>query len=366
MNVPLWLWLATIGGLVAIILADLFLVDHTPHAVTAREATRWVLFYVALAVAFGIGLWLFAGGVAAGEFFAGYITEYSLSVDNLFVFVLIMAAFRVPAEHQHRVLLVGIVIALVMRGAFIAVGSAAIQAFSWVFYLFAAVLIVTAVNVARQGTDHDEEFSENALLRLMRRVVPVTPEFHGSRSFVRVAGRRMVTPMLVVMVAIGSTDLLFALDSIPAIFGLTQEPFLVFTANAFALMGLRQLYFLLGGLLSKLVYLSYGLAVILGFIGVKLVLEALHENNLPFINGGQPVPVPTVGILVSLSVIIGVLAITTVASLVKVRRDAVAARDAARDTEVAASADLPVPTPACGVAPAGRAPGPGSPDPSRA
>ena len=244
--------------------------------------------------------------------------------------------------------------------------SAAIQAFSWVFYLFAAVLIVTAVNVARQGTDHDEEFSENALLRLMRRVVPVTPEFHGSRSFVRVAGRRMVTPMLVVMVAIGSTDLLFALDSIPAIFGLTQEPFLVFTANAFALMGLRQLYFLLGGLLSKLVYLSYGLAVILGFIGVKLVLEALHENNLPFINGGQPVPVPTVGILLSLSVIIGVLAITTIASLVKVRRDAAAARDAARDAEVAATADLPVPTPACGVAHARGAPGPGSPDPSRA
>ena len=323
MNVPLWLWLATIGGLVAIILADLFLVDHTPHAVTAREATRWVLFYVALAVAFGIGLWLFAGGVAAGEFFAGYITEYSLSVDNLFVFVLIMAAFRVPEEHQHRVLLVGIVIALVMRGAFIAVGAAAIQAFSWVFYLFAAVLIVTAVNVARQGTDHDEEFSENALLRLMRRVVPVTPEFHGSRSFVRVAGRRMVTPMLVVMVAIGSTDLLFALDSIPAIFGLTQEPFLVFTANAFALMGLRQLYFLLGGLLSRVVYLSYGLSVILAFIGVKLVLEALHDNSLPFVNGGEPVAVPTIGILPSLTVIVGILAITTVASLFKARLDPV-------------------------------------------
>ena len=330
MNVPLWLWLATIGGLVAIILADLFLVDHRPHAVTAREATRWVLFYVALAVAFGIGLWLFAGGVAAGEFFAGYITEYSLSVDNLFVFVLIMAAFRVPAEHQHRVLLVGIVIALVMRGAFIAVGSAAIHAFSWVFYLFAAVLIVTAVNVARQGTEHDEEFTENA--------APAA-DAAGRAGHLRVPrvalvrpgrGRRMVTPMLVVMVAIGSTDLLFALDSIPAIFGLTQEPFLVFTANAFALMGLRQLYFLLGGLLSKLVYLSYGLAVILGFIGVKLVLEALHENNLPFINGGQPVPVPTVGILLSLSVIIGVLAITTVASLVKVRRDAAAARAAPR------------------------------------
>ena len=321
MNVPLWLWLVTIGGLVAVILADLFLVDHQPHAVTVREATRWVLFYVALAVAFGVALWVFAGGVAAGEFFAGYITEYSLSVDNLFVFVIIMAAFKVPAVHQHRVLLVGIVIALVMRGAFIAVGAAAIHAFSWVFYLFAAVLVVTAINVARQGSSHDEEFKENAALRLMRRVLPVTPEFHGARSFVRVNGRRMVTPMLVVMFAIGSTDLLFALDSIPAIFGLTQEPYLVFTANAFALMGLRQLYFLLGGLLARLVYLSYGLAVILGFIGVKLVLEALHENSLPFVNGGQPVPVPTVGIVTSLAVIIGVLAITTVASLIKVRRD---------------------------------------------
>ena len=322
MNVPLWLWLATIGGLVAVILADLFLVDHKPHAVTTREATRWVLFYVCLAVLFGIGLWVFAGGVPAGEFFAGYITEYSLSVDNLFVFVVIMAAFRVPAEHQHRVLLVGIVIALVMRGAFIAVGAAAIHAFSWVFYLFAAVLVVTAINVARQGNDHDEEFKENALLRLMRRMLPVTPEFHGAKSFVRMNGKRMVTPMLVVMVAIGSTDLLFALDSIPAIFGLTQEPYLVFTANAFALMGLRQLYFLLGGLLAKLVYLSYGLSVILGFIGVKLVLEALADNNIPFINGGEHVEwAPHIPIWLSLTVILGTLAIATVASLIKTAKD---------------------------------------------
>jgi tellurite resistance protein TerC len=343
-NVPLWLWLATIGGLVAVILADLLLVDHKPHAVTVREATRWVLFYVALAVAFGLALWFFAGGVAAGEFFAGYITEYSLSVDNLFVFVIIMAAFRVPAEHQHRVLLIGIVIALVMRGMFIAVGAAAIHAFSWVFYVFAAVLIVAAVNLVRQGSGHDEEFRENAVLRLLRRVLPVTPDYHGARSFVRVDGKRMVTPMLVVMVAIGSTDLLFALDSIPAIFGLTQEPYLVFTANAFALMGLRQLYFLLGGLLSKLVYLSYGLSVILGFIGVKLVLEALHENSLPFVNGGEPVPVPTVGIALSLSVIVGVLVITTVASLVKVRRDPAAAHrpavDPAADRQSEVAPDL--------------------------
>ena len=321
MNVPAWLWFVTIGGLVAIIAADLLLVNHKPHAVTMREATRWVLFYVALAVAFGVGLWLFAGGQAAGEFFAGYITEYSLSVDNLFVFVIIMAAFKVPAAYQHRVLLVGIVIALVMRGTFIAIGAAAIHAFSWVFYIFAVVLIVTAVNLARQGTEHDQEFKENFALRGLRRVLPITPEFHGARSFVKVDGKRMVTPMLVVMFAIGSTDLLFALDSIPAIFGLTQEPYLVFTANAFALMGLRQLYFLLGGLLSKLVYLSYGLAIILGFIGVKLILEALHENSLPFVNGGEPVPVPTIGIAVSLTVIVGVLAITTIASLIKVRRD---------------------------------------------
>ena len=338
-NVPMWLWLATIGGLVAVILADLLLVDHKPHAVTVREATRWVVFYVGLAIAFGLALWAFAGGVVAGEFFAGYITEYSLSVDNLFVFVIIMATFRVPAEHQHRVLLIGIVIALVMRGAFIAVGAAAIQAFSWVFYVFAAVLIVTAVNLIRQGSDHDEEFRENAALRLLRRVLPVTPTYHGARSFVRVDGKRMVTPMLVVMVAIGSTDLLFALDSIPAIFGLTKEPYLVFTANAFALMGLRQLYFLLGGLLSKLVYLSYGLSVILGFIGVKLVLEALHENSLPFVNGGDPVPVPTVGIAVSLAVIIGVLAITTVASLVKVRRDSSASQQPAVDPTAGPEAD---------------------------
>jgi len=322
MNVPIWLWFATIGGLVAIILADLFLVDHKPHAVTIREATRWVTFYVILAVLFGLGVWFFAGGRFAGEFFAGYITEYSLSVDNLFVFVIIMSAFAVPAKHQHRVLLIGIVIALVMRGIFIALGAAAISAFSWVFYLFAVILIVTAVNLVRQGTDHDEEYTEPAALRLVRRVVPVTDDYHGAKSFVRVQGRRMVTPMVMVMLAIGFTDLLFALDSIPAIFGLTQEAYLVFTANAFALMGLRQLYFLLGGLLTRLVYLSYGLAIILAFIGVKLVLEALHENSLPFINGGEPVPVPTVGIALSLSVIVGVLAVTTIASLVKVRRDA--------------------------------------------
>ncbi|QYN39165.1 TerC family protein [Pseudonocardia sp. DSM 110487] len=322
MNVPIWLWFATIGGLAAIILADLFLVDHKPHEVTIKEATRWVLFYIGLAVLFGLGIWYFAGGTYAGEFFAGYITEYSLSVDNLFVFVIIMSAFAVPAIHQHRVLLVGIVIALVMRGLFIAVGAAAINALSWVFYLFAAFLIYTAVNMVRQGIGGDEdEWKEPRVLGLVRRVLPVTENYHGSKTTIRVNGKRWATPMLIVMLAIGLTDLLFALDSIPAIFGLTQEAFLVFSANAFALMGLRQLYFLLGGLLNRLIYLPYGLAVILSFIGVKLVLHALHENELPFLNGGEPIPVPEIGIGLSLSVIVGVLAITTIASLVAVKRN---------------------------------------------
>ncbi len=321
MNVPVWLWFVTIGGLAAIILADLFLVDHKPHAVTIKEATRWVLFYIGLAVLFGLGVWLFAGGGFAGEFFAGYITEYSLSVDNLFVFVIIMSSFAVPAIHQHRVLLVGIVIALVMRGLFIAVGAVAINALSWVFYLFAAFLVYTAVNMVRQGIGEEEEWNEPRVVRLVRRVLPVTEEYHGSKTTVVLDGKRWVTPMLIVMIAIGLTDLLFALDSIPAIFGLTQEPYLVFTANAFALMGLRQLYFLLGGLLKKLIYLSYGLAVILAFIGVKLVLHALHETELPFINGGEPVPVPEVGIGLALSGSVGVLAVTTVVSLVAVKRN---------------------------------------------
>jgi tellurite resistance protein TerC len=321
-NVPVWLWFATIGGLAAVILADLFLVDRKPHEVSIKEAGRWVAFYIALAVLFGLGVWYFAGGSYAGEFFAGYITEYSLSVDNLFVFVIIMSAFAVPPIHQHRVLLVGIVIALVMRGLFIAAGAAAIDAVSWVFYLFAAFLIYTSVKLVRDGMGGDgEEWTEPRVVALVRRVLPVTEDYHGSRATVRIDGKRWATPMLIVMIAIGLTDLLFALDSIPAIFGLTQEAYLVFAANAFALMGLRQLYFLLGGLLNRLVFLPYGLAVILGFIGVKLVLHALHENELPFLNGGEPLPVPEIGIGLSLAVIIGVLAITTIASLVAVKRN---------------------------------------------
>ncbi len=319
MNVPTWVWLITLGGLVVFLALDLFIVDRNPHEVRLVEATRWIIFYVAFAVVFGIGVWVFAGGQYGAEFFAGWITEYSLSVDNLFIFVIIMNTFAVPPIHQHRVLLIGIVLALIMRGIFIALGAVVIERFGWVFYLFGAFLIYTGWKLARQS--EDEEFTENALLRMLRKVVPVTEQYHGTKLALKIDGKRWVTPMLVVMIAIGSTDLLFALDSIPAIFGLTQEPYLVFTANAFALMGLRQLYFLLGGLLNKLVYLSVGLAVILGFIGIKLILEALHTNELPFLNGGEPLPVPTVGIGLSLGVIVAVLVITTVASLVKVRRD---------------------------------------------
>ncbi|MEU3649136.1 TerC family protein [Lentzea sp. NPDC034063] len=321
MNVPAWMWLATIGGLLVLLAVDLVIVDRKPHEVTIGEAARWVIFYVAMAALFGLGIWYFSGGQYATEFFAGYITEYSLSVDNLFIFLIIMTTFKVPAIHQHKVLLIGILIALVMRGIFIAAGAALISQFSWVFFIFGAFLIYTGWQLARENHDEEEEYKENLMLRMVRKVFPVTDDYHGSNSFIKIDGKRFVTPMFIVMVAIGSTDLLFALDSIPAIFGLTKEPFLVFTANAFALMGLRQLYFLLGGLLEKLVYLSIGLAVILGFIGVKLILEALHTNNLPFLNGGEPFHVPTIGIEVSLSVIIGVLAITTVASLLKVRRD---------------------------------------------
>ncbi|SDC17258.1 TerC family protein [Actinokineospora iranica] len=320
MVVPAWVWIATVGGLVALLAIDLLVVDRKPHEVTLGEAGRWVAFYIACAIAFGGAIWAFSGGQYAGEFFAGYITEYSLSVDNLFIFLIIMSAFQVPKIHQHKVLLIGIVLALVMRGIFIAVGAVAIAKFSWVFYLFGIFLIYTAWKLSRQGLGEDEEYEENGLTRFARKVLPVTDSYHGAKTAVRIDGKRYFTPMLIVMIAIGTADLLFAVDSIPAIFGLTKEPFLVFTANAFALMGLRQLYFLLGGLLKKLVYLSVGLAVILAFIGVKLVLEALHTNTLPFINDGEPLHVPTIGIGLSLSVIVGVLLVTTVASLIKSRR----------------------------------------------
>ena len=364
MHISLTVWIVTIAVLAAAVALDLWHGMRNPHAIKTREAAVWVTAIVAASILFGVGVSYVTGHRYGSEFFAGWITEYSLSVDNLFVFVIILTKLRVPRAYQSQVLLWGVLMALVLRGFFIGIGSAVINQFSWIFYIFGAFLVYTAIKLA---TGHgDEEFKENRLLRRVRTAVKTTDDYDGARLVTHVGGHRRFTPMLIVMVAIGSTDLLFALDSIPAIFGLTQEPFLVFTANAFALMGLRQLYFLLGGLLSKLVYLSYGLAVILGFIGVKLVLEALHENNLPFLNDGQPVPVPTVGIAASLTVIVGVLAITTVASLLKSRRDV--RRDAAERLAAAAAERVEAPafTPGCGTPQVRRVPPPGRPDPSRA
>ncbi|MGH2604372.1 MAG: TerC family protein, partial [Dehalococcoidia bacterium] len=282
MLVESWLWAGAIAGILALLAFDLFVVGRRARQPSMREAAGWAVFYCTAAVAFGLLILALHGARYAGEFYAGWLTEYSLSIDNLFVFVIVMSRFAVPAAYQQRVLTVGIVLALVMRAVFIALGAAAIARFSWVFYLFGAFLVYTAWKLARHRDEEDAELKDNVVLRLVRRVLPTTTEYDGARLVTRVSGRAMVTPMLVVMIAIGTTDLLFALDSIPAIFGLTKEPFLVFTANAFALMGLRQLFFLIGGLLDRLVYLSYGLAVVLGFIGVKLTLEALHTNTLPF------------------------------------------------------------------------------------
>lgn len=316
MNVPVWLWFATVAGLLLLIAIDLVIVDKKPHEVTTKEAAKWVMFYVACAVLFGAGVWFFAGHESGVEFFTGYITEYSLSVDNLFIFMVIMASFKVPAIHQHRVLLIGILLALAMRSVFIAIGAALIAQFVWVFFVFGAILLWTAASMLRRK-EEDEEYQENAVTRWVRKLYPVSDSYDGHKMFVKRDGRRLLTPMFLVIVAIGSADLLFAVDSIPAIFGITQQAFLVFTANAFALMGLRQLYFLLGGLVNKLMYLSYGLAVILAFIGAKLVLHALHEYHA----------VPDwldINNWVSLGVIVVVLTITTLASLAKSKRDSAA------------------------------------------
>ncbi|MBA0050427.1 TerC family protein [Streptomyces sp. AJS327] len=312
MDVSLPVWALTIVGLCALIAVDFFVGGRKPHEVSLREAGIWTTVWVVLAGLFGLGVYLFGGATPSGEFFAGFVTEKSLSVDNLFVFVLIMAKFAVPSIYQQRVLMVGVLIALVLRAVFIAAGAAMISAFSWVFFLFGGFLVWTAWKLIRDARREEEPYEGNRFLRLVQRRVPSTDEYHGTRLFVRENGRRLMTPMLIVMLAIGSTDVLFALDSIPAIYGLTQDPYLVFTANAFALMGLRQLYFLIGGLLRKLVHLSYGLSVILGFIGVKLVLHALHETG---------VHVPQISIPVSLSVIFGVLLVTTVTSLLASRRE---------------------------------------------
>ncbi|MDX8029006.1 TerC family protein [Lentzea sp. BCCO 10_0856] len=332
MDLPVWVWIATMGGIAAVIAFDFYLVARKPHEPTFRESLYWVLFYVGLAVVFGLGVTLFAGPGHGGEFFAGWITEYSLSVDNLFVFVLIMARFAVPREYRQKVLIVGIILALLLRAVFIALGAQAISRFDWLFYLFGAFLIFTAWKLLRQEETEEAEFSENAALRAVKKVVPATTTYHGAALTARIDGKRVVTPMLIVMVAVGTTDLLFAVDSIPAIFGLTKEPYLVLTANAFALMGLRQLFFLVGGLLDRLVHLSKGLAVVLAFIGFKLIFEAMHHHGVSW--------APEIPIVVSLGVIVATLAVTTVWSLHTSRR---AARSAVEGAESAQrSEDAPV------------------------
>ncbi|MEV4195525.1 TerC family protein [Streptomyces toxytricini] len=327
MDVSTTLWVLTIAGLSLLIGAD-FLIGRKPHDVSVKEAGIWTVVWIVLAVIFGLGLLFFGSAQASQEFFAGFITEKSLSVDNLFVFVLIMAKFSVPSHLQQRVLLVGVLIALVLRAVFIAAGAAIIASFSWVFYLFGAFLIFTAWKLIQEARadEEEEEFEENRLLKSIEKKFGVADRYHGTKLSVISNGKRVLTPLMIVMLAIGTTDVLFALDSIPAIFGLTQDPYIVFTANAFALMGLRQLYFLIGGLLKKLVHLSYGLSVILGFIGVKLVLHALHESG---------VHVPEISIPVSLGVICGVLVITTITSLMASRKQE-AAEAAARKESVEA------------------------------
>ncbi len=319
MHVTLTTWLITIAVIIGLFVFDFFAHVRKPHAPTLRESGFWSAVFIAIAILFGVIVFAIWGPTYGGEYFAGYVTEKALSVDNLFVFVIIMATFAVPREYQQKVLTIGIVLALVMRGAFIAVGAAAINTYSWVFYLFGFFLIYTAVKLIRDHGEDPQGISENRMVKLARKFLPVHDEYDGDRLVTRIDGKKLVTPMLLALVAIGFTDILFALDSIPAIYGLTNEPYLVFTANAFALMGLRQLFFLIGGLLERLVYLSYGLSIILAFIGVKLVLHALHENTLGWINGGEHVAVPEISTGVSLVVIVGVLAVTTVASLLKTR-----------------------------------------------
>jgi tellurite resistance protein TerC len=321
-NVPAWVWWSTVAITIAILIFDVFIIGRRPHEPSRREVSVALTIYISLAVLFGIGVWVTSGAQYGTEFFAGWLTEYSLSIDNLFIFIIIMSRFGVPRQYQQEALLIGIVLALFFRGIFIALGAAAIEQFSWVFYIFGAYLIYTAVGLARAGIENEEEQEETRLVRWVRTALPHTDDYRGGKLLVREHGKWLFTPMFAVAVALGSTDLLFALDSIPAIFGLTQEPYLVFTANVFALMGLRQLYFLIGDLLRRLVFLSYGLAFLLAFIGLKLVFHAMHENELPFINDGEHITwAPEIPIAVSLAVIVLTLGVTAGLSLWVSRRD---------------------------------------------
>ncbi|MCS5722198.1 TerC family protein [Herbiconiux sp. CPCC 203407] len=313
MEIPTYVWLLTIVGILGLLAFDFFFHVRKAHEPTLPEAAKWSAIYVGLAVVFGVGVLLFGGPTLGSEYFAGYITEKALSVDNLFVFLVIMASFKVPRADQQKVLLFGIVFALIARTGFIFLGAALINSFSWLFYLFGAFLIFTAIKLLKPEEESDD--ANNFVIRLAKRLFKTTDKYDGDKLVTVENGKKVLTPMLLVMVAIGGTDLLFALDSIPAIFGLTQNTFIVFTATAFSLMGLRQLYFLIDGLLDRLIFLSYGLAAVLGFIGVKLVLHALHENTLPFINGGEHVPVFEISTGLSLLVIVGILTITVMLSL---------------------------------------------------
>ncbi len=318
MQVSVFVWLITIAVTAAFFVYEFFIHVRTPHEPTIGESARWSAFYISLALLFGVGIGVFSGWSFGGEYFAGYLTEKALSIDNLFVFLLVMNTFAVPKKYQQKVLMIGIVIALVLRGIFIAVGATLIENFSWTFYIFGALLLVLAYRQA--FSSHESDPANNRFMRFLRRHLAVTDEYHGDKLTVKKNGKRFVTPMLLTIVAIGFVDLIFAVDSIPAIYGLTNEAYIVFTANVFALMGLRQLFFLIGGLLARLVYLAQGLAVILAFIGVKLVFHALHVNELPFLNGGQPLLwVPEIPISFSLLFILVTISIATGASLLKTR-----------------------------------------------
>ncbi|MFF1633798.1 TerC family protein [Leifsonia sp. NPDC058248] len=342
---PAWFEITSFVVLLLILAFDLLIVFKRPHIPSAKESTLWVTFYVALALIFALLMFLIGDAEHAGQFLAGWLTEYSLSIDNLFVFVLIMSRFAVPRKYQQEVLMVGIILALVLRGIFIVLGASLIASFSWIFYIFGAFLLYTAIHQAFSTHDENED-EENAFVRFMRKRLKVSKQYEGFKLRTLVDGRRMFTPLIIVFLALGTTDLLFALDSIPAIFGITQSPFIVFAANVFALMGLRQLYFLLGHLLDKLEYLKYGIAFILAFIGVKLVFHAMHENEVPFINGGHPIEwAPDIGTWTSLAVIILSMAVATIASLVKLKISGTTVAEAIHgdDPDESGEADQPAP-----------------------
>jgi tellurite resistance protein TerC len=319
MNVEAWIWIVSIAVIAVVIIGDLIVQVRKPHEPTFKESAIQYVVYFGLALMFTLLVTEVWGGRFGGEYLAGYITEWSLSVDNLFVFLIIFTKFRVPRHLQSEALLVGIVLALILRGIFIALGAAAIENFSWVFYLFGAFLLYTAILLVWDTFKEEEEdkVPGGKIVALIKTRFRTVDEFHGTKLTIIQKGKRYITPLLLVMVAIGFTDLLFALDSIPAVYGLTSEPYIVFMANAFALLGLRQLFFLLSGLMERLKYLGVGLSIILGWIGVKLVIHALHKNELPFINGGEPIKViPEITTELSLGVIVSTLILTTIISLI--------------------------------------------------